>query len=156
MPGKAILTSQAGGAVDREPAGEVLFEVEVGADDGLDLEFGGVVATVGAGGNERVPGAALVEIDKAYRLGAVAEGDQRAQQRRAEARVDERRVDRMQVGDQGLQVVRCRLPDQPGEAVRVRRAGELAVVEREELVDLVPQGGEAAAFGCLEADRAAA
>src|SRR6266508_1642242 len=107
--------AKAGGAVDREPAGEVGLDPQVVGEDRPDLQLDGVVAAVRSGRGERVPAALLVQIDQPERVGAVGERDQGAQQRGAEAGVDECAVHRVQIGDQAGDVLGARLADQPGE-----------------------------------------
>src|SRR5689334_13493415 len=89
--------SQARGAPDGEPAGQVLLELQVVAEHALDLQLKGVVAVVAA--TERREGierAALVEVDeRKTAVVFVPERDQRTQQLRAEAAVDERAVHRV-------------------------------------------------------------
>ncbi len=72
----------------------------------LDLELERVVAALAGSRRERVERAPLVQVDQGEpALLVVAEGDQGAQQLRAEAVVDQRGVDRVQVGDQRVDLV---------------------------------------------------
>src|SRR3954454_9532161 len=80
--GVQVRGSQAGCAPHREPPCQVRLDLQVGADGGAQLKLTTVVALLLAGRDERIPGATLVEVDEPYRRAAVAEEDQRAQQRR--------------------------------------------------------------------------
>src|SRR5690348_4537825 len=96
----------AGGAPDREPPGQVLLPLQVVADHALDLQFERVVPALAGQRGERVERAPLVQVDEGEAaLLIVGEGDQGTQQLRAEAVVDQRGVDRVQVGDQRLELV---------------------------------------------------
>src|SRR5262249_43044979 len=111
---------QAGCAPDREPPGQVRLPLQVVADHALDLQLERVVPAFAGQRGERVERAPLVQVDEGEAaLLLVFEGDQGTQQLRAEAVVDQRGVDRVQVGDQRLDLVRHTRADQPGEAVVV-------------------------------------
>src|SRR5204863_6759026 len=89
----------AGCAPDREPPGQVLLPLQVVADHALDLQFERVVPALAGQRGERVERAPLVQVDEGQAaLLLVPEGDQGTQQLRAEAVVDQRGVDRVQVG----------------------------------------------------------
>src|SRR5690349_23883158 len=85
---------QAGCAPDREPPGQVLLPLQVVADHALDLQFERVVPALAGQRGERVERAPLIQVDEGEAaLLLVLEGDQGAQQLRAEAVVDQRGVD---------------------------------------------------------------
>src|SRR2546421_8952181 len=111
---------QTGSAPDGKPPGQVRLPLQVVADHALDLQFERVVPALAGQRGERVERAPLVQVDEGEAaLLLVFEGDEGTQQLRPEAVVDQRGVDRVQVGDQRLELVRHARADQPGEAVVV-------------------------------------
>src|SRR5580693_6441405 len=158
---RTVLTaSQPGGAPDGEPASQVGLPLQVVADDPLDLQLQRVVPALAVQRRERVERAPLVQVDQAQpALLVVAEGDQGTQQLRAEAGVDQRGVDRVQVGDQRVELVGHVRADQPGESVGVlghldRQAALLPGVHVEQLLDFLLHVGEGPALDRAEAHRA--
>src|SRR6266567_5878843 len=82
---------QAGGAPGRKPPGQILLELQIAANHALDLQLERVVPALAGQRRERVERAPLVQVDQAEpAFLVVAEGDQGAQQLRAEAVVHQR------------------------------------------------------------------
>src|ERR1700743_3199902 len=112
-----VLPSQARRAPDGEPPGQVLLDLEVALQGSLHLKLQRAVPALAVQRRERVERAPFVQVDQAQPPPAVdAEADQRAQQLGSEAVVDQRGVDRVQVGDQVLHLAGQVRADQPGEA----------------------------------------
>src|SRR5689334_12899074 len=95
-PGTARLHT--GGAPHREPPRQVLLPLQVAADHALDIQLERVVPALARQRGERVERAALVQVDEGEAAFlVVSEGHQGTQELRAEAVVDQRGVDRVQV-----------------------------------------------------------
>src|SRR5271166_5986189 len=151
---------QTGCAPDGKPPGQILLELQVVADHALDLQLECVVPALAGQRGERVEGTPLVQVDQTEpALIVVPEGDQGAQQLRAEAVVHERGVDRVQVGDQRLELIGHVRADQPVEAVGVfghldRQAALLARAQVEQFLHVLLDVGEGPALDRAEADGA--
>jgi hypothetical protein len=106
--------SQAGGAPQRKPAAQVPFDPQIVLDHSLDLELQRTVALVAGQRSERVEAAAFVEVHqgKGAQFGVV-EGDQGAQELRAEPAVLQGAVHRVEVVDQSGQVAGVTAREQP-------------------------------------------
>src|SRR6516165_793327 len=147
-------------APDGEPAAQVLLPLQVVTDDALDLQLQRVVPALAVQRGEGIERAPLVQVDQRQpALPIVAEGDQRTQQLGAEAGVDQRGVDRVQVGDQRVELVGHARADQPVEAVGVlghldRQAAFLARAHVEQVLDVLLHIGEGPALNRAEAHRA--
>src|SRR5690606_15523460 len=98
---------------------QVLLDPQVVLEYGPDLEFQRIVTPVAGQRGERIEAAALVEVDQREGLPAGPEGDQRAEELRAEAGVPQGGVDRVQIADQGGQIVRGAAGEQPRVTVGV-------------------------------------